>query len=362
MKRIDWPVLFCVAVLFWIVACLHAQGAFGQLPPGLIVKPVDPFVAILDGTTRVHNRNSTPESRADIVRWAVTQLKPGQALELAATDYNFGATPFKLPPGIKIVGQGKGKTTLISTQEDQRHYCGFEITGRGAVLEDLTLIWKSKDGLTRGGQTLGIADPTNPGNTNFRAKNIEVISYGSCALYYWGGGKGHKGTFVDCDFKAGRWGGCIGAGSGDDSAILDFTRCSFVADFATYGGAGGDMGTPSNTTAWVSRGGQCTQTDCVYDVTGFPGTGKVGDPNGPAFEWAIGATASSLGDRDRPKYPYKWPYLTLNNPKVTVRPNGARNSFDVEEYIGTVVIRGGSGSGPNGAWNNSPGVEYAIAP
>ena len=344
MKRLATALAF--------LACLAAIARAQSIPAGLIIEPVKPFTAVIEGPQpqRVDLADATPESRADLVRWLVTQLKPGTTLKLAALEYNFGGTVFKLPSGIPIVGQGKGKTVLISTQEDQRHYCGFEIVGKGVSLSELTLVWKSKDGLTRGGQTLGIADPSNNGNTVARFKNLEVVSYGACALYYWGGGKGHRARFDGCNFVAGRWAGCIGAGSGDDSAVLEFQSCGFLADFSRFGGAGGDMGgPPSNTCGFVVRGGQATFTDCSADVTGFPGTGQPNDPNGPAFKLAIGWANSSLGDTKLPTYTYKWPYLTLVRCVANVKANGAEKAIDVWGENGTTKAVGCNGSGVDGA-------------
>lgn len=351
MKRLATALLF--------LACLAAIARAQSLPVGLIAEPVKPFAAIVEGPQpqRFDLADSTPEARADLVRWLVTQLKSGTTLKLAPLEYNFGGTVFKLPSGIPIVGAGKGKTVWISTQEDQRHYCGFEIVGRGVSLSDMTLIWKSKDGLTRGGQTLGIADPSNPGNTVAKFRNLEVVSYGSCALYVWGGGKGHRARFDGCDFRAGRWSGCIGAGSGDDSAILEFNRCGFVANFAELGGAGGDMGTPPNTTGFVIRGGQATLTDCTADVTGFPGTGKPNDPSGPPFKLAVGFACSSIGDPRLPTYTYKWPYMTLTRCTANVKANGAEKAIDVWGHIGTTKAIDCKGSGVDGALITDGNVE-----
>lgn len=109
------------------------------------------------------------------------------------------------------------------------------------------------------------------------------------------------------------------------------------------------MGTPSNTTGFVVRGGQCVMNDCEVNVKGFPGTGAANDPNGPAFEYAIGVTASSLGDPKLPKWSYQWPYLTLNRTTVNVQANGAKKAIDVWGHIGTTTATGCKGSGPDGA-------------
>lgn len=346
MKRLATALAF--------LACLAAVArGDAPLPAGLIVKPVDPFVAVIDNgawQSEISLANDNPQSRAEALTWAIDVVSPGQTIRLDYGTYDFGPKPLRLPNNIAIVGRGKGKTTIVSSQEDQRHSCGVEIAGRGITLQSLTVKWTSKDGQTRGGQALGIADPNNPGNTQIVCRDVEVISYGSCALYYWGGGKQHKGKFVDCDFKAGRWAGCIGAGSGDDSAVLEFNRCGFVADFATYGGAGGDMGgPPSNTCGFVVRGGNATFTDCKADVTGFPGTGKPGDPNGPPFDLAVGFACSSIGDRNLPTYTYRWPYLNLANCTANVKANGAKKPIDIWGHIGTTTATNCKGSGADGA-------------
>lgn len=344
MRRDNLSILALVA-LAAIVAALWSQGAFGQSPPaGLIAEPLDQFQAIVERGVqplgRYHIADATPQQRAQLVRWVLGWLPAGQTLKLGALTYDFGLTPLRLPPQVRLKGLGKGLTVLTCSQEDQRHSCGFEISGRNIVLEGLTLVWKPKDDQIRGGQTLGIADPNNPGNTLVTVRDCEVVSYGSCALYYWGGGKGHRGTFVGCDFAAGRWAGCLGAGSGDDSALLDFTSCTFTADFAKYGGAGGDMGTPPNTSGWVSRGGQTTMTDCRFAVTGFAGTGKPNDPNGVPFLYALGVVTGSLGDPALPKWSYKWPYLTLVRPTFAVAANGAKQAIDAWCQSGTLVVDG----------------------
>lgn len=353
MKRLATALAF--------LACLAAVArGDAPIPAGLIVKPVDPFVAVLDNgawQSEISLANDNPQSRAEALAWAIDVVSPGQTIRLDYGTYDFGARALRLPNNIAIVGRGKGKTTIVSTQEDQRHSCGVEIAGRGISLASLTIEWKSRDNLTRGGQALGIADPNNPGNTSIVCRDLEVVSYGSCALYYWGGGKQHRGKFVDCDFKAGRWAGCNGAGSGDDSAILEFNRCTFTADFTVYGGAGGDMGTPPNTSGFVLRGGQATFTDCVANVTGFPGTGKPNDPNGPPFKLAIGFACSSLGDPKLPTYTYKWPYLNLVRCTANVKANGAEKAIDVWGHIGTTTAKDCKGSGEGGALITEGNVE-----
>lgn len=313
--------------------------------------PLEPFDAILeDGadSRRLGLTDSAPETRAELIRWLAPQLTAGQRLRLAPREYAFGAAPFRLTSGLRMIGAGPD-TVLTSTQENQANACGFEIAGRGIRLADMSLVWKSKDGQTRGGQTLGVADRTNPGNTEARFTRLRLTSFGGCALYYWGGGKNHRGAFVECDLEAGRWAGCIGAGSGDDSAILDFVRSSLTANYARWGGAGGDMGgPPTNTAGWVSRGGRANFTDCTADVTGFPGTGQPNDPNGPPFTLAVCWTASSLGDRTYPKWPYAWPYLRLVRCAAKTTPNGAGQFFDVQQYAGTVDAIDCLGSGPSG--------------
>lgn len=317
----------------------------------LIAQPLEPFAAILedgDRRTRFDLPDSTPETRAELVRWLAPQLTAGQRLRLAPLEYAFGAEPFRLTSGLRMVGAGP-ETVLTSTQENQANACGFEIAGRGIRLADMSLVWKSKDIATRGGQTLGVANRTNPGNTEARFTRLRLTSFGGAAVYYWGGGKGHRATFVECALEAGRWAGCIGAGSGDDSAILEFERSTLTANFARWGGAGGDMGgPPTNTAGWVSRGGRATFTDCTADVTGFPGTGQPNDPNGPPFALAVCWTASSLGDRTYPKWPYAWPYLRLVRCKANTVANGAGQAFDVQQYAGTVDAIDCLGSGPDG--------------
>lgn len=301
--------------------------------------------------------------KAEALRTFLANLNPGPGCEviLGPGDWHFGMAYMLMPQGVILGGRGKGKTRLISNQELQANFCGFELS-RGLSLRKMTLKWDSRDGKTRGGQTLGIARDglKNMPPVIATCSELEVVSYGACALYFWGSGSGHKCRFDDCTFSAGRWAGCIGAGSGDDSAILEFNRCQFNADFAQYGGAGGDMGTPSNTAGFVVRGGQCVMNDCEVNVKGYAGNGIANDPNGPPFEYAIGVTASSLGSPSLPKWSYAWPYLTLNRTKVTVEPNGAKRAIDVWGYNGTTKVNGGKGSNADGSFVVEGSV--AIAP
>lgn len=300
----------------------------------------------------------TPQGRGKALLDVAPQVPAGWTLQLGEGTYDLGMVSLRLTNGMRIVGAGKGLTTITCSQEDQRHACGLEVAGRNIYLEGFTGIWNSKDGLTRGGQMFGIADPNNPGNTLVIVKSCDFISYGSCAFYYWGGGKGHKGTFIDMTCSAGRWGGTLGAGSGDDSAILDFQGCVFNADFAKYGGAGGDMGRPPNTCAFVQRGGMVTAEDTIFNATGYAGNGNPTDPNGMPFDLTIGYALSSIGDPSLPQYPYKWPYATLLRCKANVKANGSKRAIDVQEYIGTLKIdKQFRGSGPDGTPILDGGVE-----
>lgn len=306
---------------------------------------------------QVRSKDRSPIGRATALRELSKCTKTGDTLRLGGL-WNHALVSYHLPVDVTLAGLGNDLTTMICSQESQVSDCGFEIMGRNLVLEDLTLIWQPKDDKIRGGQTLGMTGNKGRSATSTTGKRLKVIGKGMCALYFWGDASGHKATFEDCQFFAGRWCACIGSGSGDDAAILTLNNCELTTDFAKYGGAGGDMGTPPNNSGLVIRGGQCVMNGGKINVVGYPGSGIAGDNNKDPFQWAIGACCSSLGDKRLPTYTYPWPYLTLNGVEIRLDATLAAKRLDVWQHIGTVTVNDGSGSGNGGTYLSDGNVKF----
>jgi len=301
----------------------------------------------------VWSTDHTPAGRCNALRAAGPALDSGDTLRIQPGDWDFGDQYVALPNGIVLAGCGMGVTRLINRQLDQANRCGFQIGGRGLSLRELSLIWEPADKTKPyGGQTLGMTGNNGISMTAASATEIEAISYGGAAIYFWSDGKGHQFKAKKSNFYSGRWCGCLGAGSAEDSALLTFVDCNFTTDFGKYGGAGGLMGMPPNTVGFVSRGGRTTITGGSINVKGYPGSGVVGDNNKDPFKMVYGAACSSLGDPGNPlpEYTWAWPYLTIDGVTFNIQPNGIADWADVWAHIGTTLIRGGRGSGLNGAY------------
>ena len=351
-RLIDWPVLVLMFGLAMLIVALYRQSAFSDPSPLYSIEvqseSENDLTCLRKGVPlwSIKPANRTPIERGNLLRVILPQVTPGDTLALGKGVWDTGLVHLQMPPGVTMIGWGKGQTTITNSHEDQRNFCAFELA-RGCAIKQMTLIWKPKDDQIRGGQTVGLANPNGPPMVAASLEDVEAISYGGAAGYWWGAGKGHKVRAVRTDFIAGRWGCVFGSGSADDSVTGEFIGCSFTSDFATYKGAGGDM---VDSVACLLRGGGATFDGCRFTTKGFGGTGVKGDGNELPFKQALGLACSSLGDRSLPIYGNgKWPAATATNCTFDVTPNGATTFADVQEYIGAVTCIGCKGSGPGGS-------------
>lgn len=288
--------------------------------------------------------DKTPEGRAALLREVARDVKSGDDLVVGPGDWNFGLDPWILPP-CTIAGAGQGQTRFINSQESQATSCGFEFF-RGAKLTDMTLIWRPRDSQIRGGQTIGIARPSAPPMIIASLERCDVYSYGGSAMYFWGGGISHRIRTLNCRFFAGRWPVVIGDSRSANYVNLTIDQCTINGDFQVYGGAGGDMGVPPNTTGLLARGGTAVMNGGNINIIGTPG-----------FELAIGAAVSSLGDHGYPNLPTAGMVgnLTLNNVTSRVQANGTTHAVDLWEQAGVLTVNGGSGSAADGSFVKQTG-------
>lgn len=234
------------------------------------------------------------EMAKDLREIMLEEMKPGETLVLGSGTWNLGLEALRLFQGT-LAGRGSLSTFITCSQELQKTHCGIDQT-RGSNLQDLTVTWKPKDDLVRGGQAVGFADVsyTGPGLV---AKMLRVcaVSYGSVAWYIWGGGGGHKFFAQDSKFIAGRIAVEQGMGSGPDCVDMTLDNCSLITDFETYGGAGGDIG------------------DTQY---GFLLSGGKATMNGGSITCKKGIGACT-GSWDPNASDYKtWPHMILNQVKI----------------------------------------------
>jgi hypothetical protein len=294
--------------------------------------------------TKLKASDPSAVGRANLVRDVALEVKSADTLVLGRGLFDFGLQYFLLPR-VKMTGWGMGETVLLNSQEEQANYCGFELQ-RGTRIESMTLLWKPKDDQIRGGQTLGIARRNAPPMIVASLSDVEVLSYGGSAFYFWGGGIDHFIRSESCRFAAGRWPVVIGSSTSAKVVTLELNDCGILGNFSIYGGAGGDMGLPPNTTGLLLRGGTATMNGGLIKVVGTPG-----------FELAIGAAASSLGDHGYPNLPTAGMVgnLTLNNVDSRVEPNGVTHAVDLWDQAGVLNYTGGTGSGPNGSFIKQTG-------
>lgn len=304
-------------------------------------------ITVLRGKVPQFSATSKDDSMAGRIGMLIDMapsIYPGDTVVLSDGDWDWGLLYWILPP-VTIVGWGRGITRLISHQEDQAGHCGFELF-RGANLENLDLIWKPKDNLIRGGQTIGIARRDAPPMIQSNLNQVDVYSWGASAFYFWGGGSKHKVRATSCSFNAGRWPVVIGDSRSADYVYLTLETCKIVADFPVYGGAGGDMSLPPNTTGLLVRGGTCVMNG-----------GAIISNGGPNFELCLGAAVSSLGDHGYPNLPTAGMVgdLTLNNVTIRTNPDGATHVADLWEQAGSLHVVGGTGSAPDGSFIKQTG-------
>lgn len=286
----------------------------------------------------VRARDRSPFGRAKLLRAMTAEIQTSDKITLGSGDWDHYLVAYVLPQAATVAGRGLGITRLLSCQEDQRHSCGVE-QRRGSTIQDLTVIWKPKDYMVRGGQALGYAADqyTGPPIVS-KVLRCDVISYGSVAWYFWGAGKFHKFYAEDTNFSAGRIGVEIGMASASDCVDVTMKDCSITVDFKTFGGAGGDIG--QRTIGLLVRGGSCTMQGGKIKVLGYEGSGLKGDVNCDPFEIAIGAATSSLGASLKPGDPLpvwgnnEWPLLNLIDVEVDVEVGGAKDGIGLWRQIG----------------------------
>lgn len=367
MKRIDWVSVLFLGLLAAVVATLMAQGAFGQGidPQTATVERLDNVVGLLispDAPPRVLRLDEdTPTNRGKLLLGVVPAMRPGQSLILSRGLFDIGKANLAFPPAVGVFGAGDA-TELRSDWRQSAIANAFELNN-GLWLKAIKLNHNLPDGGYQG-QCCGFGSRITPGGADALLDDVTIEGRGGFGFYSWYS-PGNVATLRKCRIRSGRW--VVAAANASEQfaagpkiQTIKMWRCEIEGDAQKYGvGGGGDQG--QVTIGAVGRGGTIKMEEGSITIKGFPGTGKAGDNNREPWLLACGAATTNQGSAPATWGKGLWPILEMLNVSVRVDPNGVKEAWDVQEIIGRATVRGGTGSGPDGTWNNSPGVDWAIA-
>lgn len=275
----------------------------------------------------IHIRSLGSQGDSRTLKTVLATAQPGTTIELDTGWYAFDA-PVRIAPGVRLVGAGDDRTTLVNTGGNFSAFaCCFQPVGGVVTLEGLTL--ESACGEREQAQTLGWQGSGAPSGATLIVRDCVVIGR-AFALYTWG----PPNNRIVCErttIQAGRW--CVTAGAapgtwpGLDSQDISLYDCTLIADFAQHKGAGGDVNAGQSSSAGiVARGGRVRMFGGSINVKGCP-----------EIDLAVGAwctpqpgTWTTDGT---------WPLVELTGTKIAIEQNGSKRAVDTEALIGKVVVK-----------------------